>query len=638
MMPSLYSAVSGLKNNQEMMDVIGNNIANVNTPGFKSSQVNFADLLSQTIRGASMPTSTTGGTNPIQIGQGVSVASLDSNFTGGSMQQTGINTNLGINGDGLFILGSSGNQYYTRDGDFSFDSKGNLVSNANGMNVQGWMASSSGVVTPSPTTMNININSAQVPANATANMALSGNFNSQLNNGTLLFANGTGSFPFSVANGDAPPATGNWQLSFTQGSQFNTWNWTITDANTGASLDGGTVTLDTAGNVTNITQSSAYTGTVGTRTGNTFLAANTAIVANTNDTIKLAVNGGPATTITIPAGAAYTPAQLVAAVNAGISSSALNGQVTAALDGTGRLTFAATSGSNAVLVSAGATDASVPLGFTVLGDAGIGTFTIQKSAVGGSPSAFSLAAGTTTPATIPATTFTPPSTPIVQPVYDSQGNQYTVDMTFTKNSLDNWSWSTSSITDSTGKIYTPTSGGSGTMVFDGNGNLTSGGTGTLAFAPNGVTPVSINIDLSKLTQNSSPTTASVSTQDGYAPGTLTSYAIDQTGTITGSFSNGVKKTLAQIALANFPNPNGLQSDGNNMYSRTANSDPGTFTTNAAGTGSLGTIQTGSLEMSNVDLSREMSNMIIAQSGFDANSKVITVDDQLMQTLVNMIPA
>ena len=186
MMPSLFSAVSGLKGNQEMMDVIGNNIANVNTPGFKSSPVNFADLLSQTMKGASLPTSTTGGTNPIQVGQGTSVASVDTNFTSGSLQQTGNNTDLGINGDGLFILGSGGNQYYTRDGDFSFDASGNLVSNTNGMNVQGWMANASGAISTSATPTNISINlNATAPAKATSNMVMSGNLNSVLNNGTL---------------------------------------------------------------------------------------------------------------------------------------------------------------------------------------------------------------------------------------------------------------------------------------------------------------------------------------------------------------------------------------------------------------------------------------------------------------------
>jgi flagellar hook protein FlgE len=146
----------------------------------------------------------------------------------------------------------------------------------------------------------------------------------------------------------------------------------------------------------------------------------------------------------------------------------------------------------------------------------------------------------------------------------------------------------------------------------------------------------ISLNFSGLTQDDAANSAAVQSQNGYTSGTLQNYTIDQTGTITGSFSNGVTQSLGQIALANFPNPGGLASDGSNLYAATANS--GTITVQPAGTGSLGTIQTGSLEMSNVNLSQEMSNMIIAQSGFDANSKVITTDDQLLQTLVNMVQA
>ena len=232
------------------MDVIGNNIANVNTPGFKSSSVNFADLLSQTMKGASLPTSTTGGTNPIQIGQGTNVASVDTNFTSGSLQQTGVDTDLGINGDGLFILASGGNQYYTRDGDFSFDAAGNLVSNTNGMNVQGWMANSSGTVSTSATPTNISINlNATTPANATSSMVMSGNLDSQLNNGTLEF-NESETVPFEVNDG-----TNNYnaQINFSQTSTSGVWDWTITDTGTGAPYGSGTITLDSNGNVTGST-------------------------------------------------------------------------------------------------------------------------------------------------------------------------------------------------------------------------------------------------------------------------------------------------------------------------------------------------------------------------------------------------
>ncbi len=144
MMRSLFSGVSGLKNHQTRMDVIGNNISNVNTTGFKSSRVNFTDMLSQTLSGASTPQDTIGGTNPKQIGLGSSVGAIDMIFTNGSVQSTGLNTDLALSStNALFILdksGSGNNLVYTRNGDFQFDAEGNYVQAGNGYFVQGWMA------------------------------------------------------------------------------------------------------------------------------------------------------------------------------------------------------------------------------------------------------------------------------------------------------------------------------------------------------------------------------------------------------------------------------------------------------------------------------------------------------------------
>ena len=118
MMRSLFSGVAGLKSHQTRMDVIGNNIANVNTVGFKSNRVTFADTLYQTNSGASAPTDNKGGTNPKQIGLGTGVASIDTIFTDGSVQSTGKNTDLCLSGSGLFIVKDASGTYYTRDGAF----------------------------------------------------------------------------------------------------------------------------------------------------------------------------------------------------------------------------------------------------------------------------------------------------------------------------------------------------------------------------------------------------------------------------------------------------------------------------------------------------------------------------------------
>jgi flagellar hook protein FlgE len=144
MMRSLFSGVSGLQNHQTRMDVVGNNIANINTTGFKRGRVNFQDILYQQLQGATSPTEELGGVNPKEVGLGMSVASIDTIHIQGSLQTTGIGTDLAIQGTGFFVLDNAGTQLYTRAGAFSVDEEGLMVNPANGMKVQGWMAREAG--------------------------------------------------------------------------------------------------------------------------------------------------------------------------------------------------------------------------------------------------------------------------------------------------------------------------------------------------------------------------------------------------------------------------------------------------------------------------------------------------------------
>ena len=146
MLRSMYSAISGLRGHQEMMDVIANNIANVNTTGFKSSRVDFADILSQTQRGATAPNGELGGINPAQVGLGVAVAGIDVLQTQGNLQSTGKLTDMAIQGDGFFVLSDGSNQYFTRDGSFDIALDGSLVNPASGLKVQGWQADAKGAI------------------------------------------------------------------------------------------------------------------------------------------------------------------------------------------------------------------------------------------------------------------------------------------------------------------------------------------------------------------------------------------------------------------------------------------------------------------------------------------------------------
>lgn len=192
MLRSMFSGVSGLKSHQMRMDVIGNNIANINTTGFKASRVTFQDLLSQIIRGVSAPSGSRGGINSIQIGLGVNVASVDLLFTQGGLQYTGGKMDYAIQGDGLFIVSDGSRYYYTRDGAFTMDANGNIVNSATGFVLQGWIARTGAVDTSAPPE-NLRIPVGQkIPAKATTEISLVSNLDANAGAPNLVPGNTAG--------------------------------------------------------------------------------------------------------------------------------------------------------------------------------------------------------------------------------------------------------------------------------------------------------------------------------------------------------------------------------------------------------------------------------------------------------------
>ena len=175
MMRALFAGVSGLRNHQTWMDVIGNNIANVNTVAYKASRVTFKEAFAQLVQGSAQPTSTVGGTNPIQIGAGVNLGSIDQLFSQGSLQSTGQNTDLAIQGDGFFIVNNGSREVYTRAGNFQFDATGRLTTPV-GFVVQGMVADNLGNFPSGGQIGDIQIEmGATAPARETTAMGVSGN-------------------------------------------------------------------------------------------------------------------------------------------------------------------------------------------------------------------------------------------------------------------------------------------------------------------------------------------------------------------------------------------------------------------------------------------------------------------------------
>jgi flagellar hook protein FlgE len=180
MMRSMFAGVSGLRSHQTMMDVVGNNIANVNTAGFKSAQITFGEAMAQTLQGPAGAGLNSGGTNPLQIGLGVRVASIDGVFTQGATQITGRPTDIAVQGDGFFIIEDGSGRQYTRAGTFRWDESGNLVA-PGGQLVQGWLADPTGAVATQTAVTGINLPLSQViqPVE-TSTVQLGGNLSSDM--------------------------------------------------------------------------------------------------------------------------------------------------------------------------------------------------------------------------------------------------------------------------------------------------------------------------------------------------------------------------------------------------------------------------------------------------------------------------
>jgi flagellar hook protein FlgE len=204
-------------------------------------------------------------------------------------------------------------------------------------------------------------------------------------------------------------------------------------------------------------------------------------------------------------------------------------------------------------------------------------------------------------------------------VYDAAGTAANLDLTFTMGAGGVWTVGSSSGTVSPA-----------TLSFTGSGATPSAT--SVTFSPTGGGP-SISVDTSKLTGFSGQNSMAATSQDGSAAGTLQAFSMSPDGTLVGVFSNGLKSPLGQIALANFNNPPGLEKVGGSLYRTTVNS--GTPQLGTASTGGRGSLASGELEMSNVDLAAEFTNLIVAQRGFQANSRVITTSDQILEDLVNL---
>ena len=459
MMRSLYSGVSGLQNHQIRMDVIGNNISNINTIGFKKGRVNFQDMLSQTMSGAARPTEELGGVNPKQVGLGMTVASIDTIHTQGSMQTTGVMTDIAIQGNGFFVMSAGAKNFYTRAGAFGLDENGTLINPANGMKVQGWAAETI---------------DGQNFVNAAADV------------GDLIIP---------VGSKDPAAATSEVELACNLDKRTN-------DINEGA-------------------------GAIETREGT--WSIDKAVYDSFGNTHTLRVN--------------FTKVPGV--------ENQWEGQVV--VDPDGEIT-------TNTLVDVGEENSVAD------------TFIVEFSNLG-----------------------------VLTGAVDTEGERI-----------------------ETGALQV-------NVGFD-----------LLAAADEGEGQVRQNFLLNlgdvgsvvnSVTQFAEKSSTKAFRQNGYPMGYLENFKIDQSGQITGVYSNGTNRLLGQVAMASFTNPGGLEKAGESTYVISNNSgDPNISQSGVAGKGKM---IAGALEMSNVDLAEQFTDMIVTQRGFQANSKTITTSDQMLQELLTL---
>ncbi|MBC7782835.1 MAG: flagellar hook-basal body complex protein [Burkholderiales bacterium] len=561
---TLFTGLSGLDVNQTRLNVVGNNIANVNTVAFKSSRALFKPQFYVTDEGGTPPSSEFGGTNPSQRGLGAVVASIQKDFTAGPIEPTGRPTDLAVDGTGFFVV-QGDEQRFTRDGSFSLNATNQLVSTS-GEYVQGYAADSDGgIIAGQLTDIEIPLGTT-ASARPTENNSLEGNFNS--------------SGPIAAG---ASILTS--QLLTTSGGTLPTTATAVTDLRS----TGSAVPLFNTGDVVTLTGEKggrslpASTLTVGA--GTTVAELSTFFQNALGIDSSVATAGAPVPGIAFETDATdLNSGRLVVAGNVGLQNAlALSGASITTSAGAAPLAFI--EGSNA----AGFT--SDPVGESV------------------------------------HTSFV---------AYDSLGTPVSVDLTAVLESRadtgNTWRFYVESPDDAGDSL----SLGSGTLTFGTDGKLlsTTGTTLTIDRSGSGaISPLTMNLNLEKVTsltaQNSE---LAMTDQDGSPLGTLQSFSIGDDGTITGAYSNGRTSTIGQIAMATFDNPMGLVDGGGSMFTAGPNSGvPVISTPLALGAGA---VRSGSLELSNVDISEQFINMIISSTGFSASSRVITTSDQLLTELLN----
>lgn len=579
MMRSLYSGVSGLKTHQTKMDVIGNNIANVNTTAYKSSSITFNELMSQTTKKASGPNALTGvgGTNARQIGLGVKSGAINTNISGqGSAQSTGNPFDIMITGDAFFVVNNGVSNYFTRDGSFYVDGAGNLAMTSTGYNVMGWGVDEETESIKQDTVSALRIMSAvnmTHPPEATSEAILSGIIDSDDKDVTSV--NGKSmNLNFFDALGYSYTA----KLVMKQSDDPHEFSLELSRL------------LDSTGKEIDIS-GIKFSENLRAQEKKTTIGMDTAAYKWDGNQLKTATD--PSTTLADLSTMFDADGNLKALDDTNFTEDGEKVTIGQALDN-----IAKAHGYE------GSTDEFLKLYMaqkTTNADGAVTTTNVPVTTLlyntlnGGTPA-------------FPKLTEDKPSDEMDGRLFDGATVNYD---------------------GSTGK-------------FAGINGIPTNSTVTLNLSALGGNFSDITVDLSTTSNYGNKGTSTISATSGdlnglgagRKVGDMIGVTIQDNGMIYATYDNSMTKLLGQIATAVFANASGLEKNGDNLYSATLNS--GEF--DGVGvdvTADGGYMSTGQLEMSNVDLSSEFTEMITTQRGFQANSRIITVSDTLLEELTNL---
>lgn len=576
---ALYSALSGMNANSRSLDVIGNNVANVNTTAFKGSRTLFSNMFSRNLSEGTEPTENFGGTNPSQIGLGVQVAGIQKQHTTGTISATGNGNDLAIDGDGFFVINDGGVQKYTRDGSFGKNAADELVT-VSGARVLGYGVDSEYNIIDGqlqPISLPLGRDSVAI---ATTNVNMGGNLNasgSLPTRGSRITLSGTQSTGFAaITTANPAPGTGNRVETNTRLVDIEDPAQPGTD--TPLFSIGQTLQLNSA------------------EKGNKVLPTRTLSISSTTTLADL--NQFLSDSLGIDTARGANPDSNVPGVTVNPT--------------TGVLTVIGNTGSaNDIRI-----DAS---DFRLLDSTGA---LVRSPFV---PSKMASADGESV-----RTSFV---------TFNSLGSEVVVDLTMVAESRSNagttWRYFLESGDDTDASRQL----GTGTISFDTAGQLLTTDPVTVNVDLDGSgagTPLTFELsfassdgNLTALADDSSQIAAVY--RNGSPLGSLSSFSIGADGTISGSYSNGLTRTLGRVVVAKFSSNEGLVDDGNNTYR--VGPDSGTAQILTPGSLGAGKVVSGSLELSNVDLSSEFIKMVQASTGFSANSRVIRTVDELMQQLL-----